>query len=281
MTWLILTLISAVFYAFAAIIGKYISDEQSKPLFIGIIAAFFTTLVSFVFVVFEPIKLPSNGWAFAGLILSAAFVAVGIVTYYEGLKHSDISEFGLLSRSSILMRVVGGVVLFQEKFSSFQIVGGIIILLSVFSLSWEGAKFRFGKGSKFAIITALLFTLGTFFDKAVIFYYSPMMYTFLVYLFTVVFMFPLAFSHFRQGIKLPKKETVRALFFPGSFYGISAYCIYVAYSIKGPLSLISLASQLEIPITILWGIFILKEKQRIIPKLISMGLLIFGIILLQ
>ena len=74
---------------------------------------------------------------------------------------------------------------------------------------------------------------------------------------------------------------MRALFFTGSLYGISAYCIYAAFLARGPLSLVSLASQLEIPITILWGIFIMRENKKIFPKFISMALLILGIILLR
>ena len=281
MNWLILTLVSAVAYAFAEIIGKYVSDEKSEPLFIGIISALFTTVTSLFFVAFEPIKLPSNIWAFGGLVASSAFVAIGIIAYYGGLKHSDISEFGLLSRTSILMRVLGGMLLFQERFSIFQSFGCVLILASIFSLSWEGTKLRFGKGARFALITAVLFTCGSLIDKAVISYYSPVLYTFLIYLFTVLFMLPLAVLHFKKGAHLPKINTMRALFFTGSLYGISAYCIYAAFLARGPLSLVSLASQLEIPITILWGIFIMRENKKIFPKFISMALLILGIILLR
>jgi len=179
------------------------------------------------------------------------------------------------------MRVLGGVLLFQEKFSALQLVGGLLIMVSVFSLTWEGKKFHFGKGSRLALITAVLFTFGALFDKAVISSFSPILYTFLVYLFTVLFMFPVAYIHYRKGARLPKKKTITALFFTGSLYGISAYCIYAAYLSNGPIALVSLASQLEIPITILWGIFIMKEQKRMIPKLISMALLIIGIMMLK
>jgi len=281
MNWFFLTIISAVAYAIAEIISKYVSDEKSEPVFIGIIAALFTTFMTFQFVTMETIKLPSNVWAFAGLIASAAFVAVGIITYYEGLKHSDVSEFGLLSRSRTLLVVLGGVILFRERFSFFQIIGATLILYGVFLLSWKGGKFHFGKGSKFALATAVLFSLGALFDKAVISYYSAIMYTFLNYLLTSAFLFPLAFSRYIEGAKLPKKSTVGLLFIVGTLYGISAYCIYAAYLAKGPISLVTLASQLEIPITVLWGIFLLKEQKKLFSKLISMVLLIVGIILLK
>ena len=281
MNWLTLTIISAVTYAVAEIVGKYVSDEKSEPVFIGIIAAFFTTIMSFQFASFEPMKMPSNIWALAGIVASAALVAMGIITYYEGLKHSDISEFGLFSRSRTLFVVIAGIVLFQERFNMLQIIGAVIVMYSVFLLSWEGGKFHFGKGARFALITSLLFALGALFDKAVISYYSPIMYTFILYLLTVAFMLPLAFSRLLEGAKLPKARTVGLQFVAGCLYGISAYCIFAAYLAKGPISLVTLASQLEIPITILWGILMMKENKRIFPKLISMALLIVGIILLK
>jgi drug/metabolite transporter (DMT)-like permease len=281
MNWLTLTIISTVTYAIGEIVGKYVSDDKSEPVFVGIIAAFFTAFMSFQFASFGPMHVPTNLWALAGIVGSAGVVAVGIITYYEGLKHSDISEFGLLSRSRTLMMVIAGIVLFKERFTFMQIIGAVIILYSVFILSWEGGKFHFGKGAKFALATAFLFSVGSLFDKAVISYYSAIMYTFLVYLLTVAFMFPLAFSRFLEGAKLPKPKTVGLQFIAGCLYGVSAYCIYAAYLANGPISLVVLASQLEIPITILWGIVLMKENKRIVPKLISMALLIVGIILLK
>lgn len=281
MNWLTLTVISAVTYAVAEIVGKYVSDEKSEPVYIGIIAAFFTAITSFIFVLFEPLKLPSNPLVYAGLISSAAVVAIGIVTYYEGLKNSDISEFSLLSRSRILFIVIGGIFFFSERFTLAQGIGGALILLSVFFLTWEGKKFSFGVGARYALITAILFGIGSLLDKAVISSFSALLYTFLIYFFTVLFMLPFALVRYKKNVVLPTKETVGKLFIAGSLYGVSAYAIYSAYIINGPIVLVTLASQLEIPITILWGIFMLKENKRALSKLASMALLIIGIILLK
>jgi drug/metabolite transporter (DMT)-like permease len=281
MNWFVLTIISAVSYAAAEIISKYVSDKKSEPVFIGIIAAIFTTLISFQFARFGPMTLPTNALALAGLVASAAFVAIGIVTYYQGLKYSDVSEFALLSRSKMPLMVLGGVLIFKEHFSLLQIIGGVFVLYSVFLLSWEGGKFHFGKGAKFAIATSILFCIGALCDKAVIPYYTAIMYTFLVYLLTVAFMFPLAVSRYIEGAKLPSKKTVGILALVGALYGISGYCIFAAYLVQGPVSLVTLASQFEIPIAVLWGILVLKERKKVFSKLVSMALLIAGILLLK
>lgn len=281
MNWFILTIVSAITYGAAEIISKYLSDKKSEPVFLGIIAAAFTTFVTFQFATLEAMKIPTNVWALAGLVASAALVAVGIITYYEGLKNSDVSEFALFSRSRTLLVVLGGILIFRERFGFVQIIGAVLVLYGVFLLSWEGGKFHFGRGSKFAIATAVLFSLGVLFDKAVISYYTASMYTFLNYFFTTAFLFPLACSRYIEGVKLPNKSTIGILFIVGTLYGISAYCIYAAYLASGPVSLVTLASQFEIPITVLWGIFLLKEHKKIYPKLISMAVLIVGIILLK
>ena len=282
MNWFFLTIISAVAYAAAEIIGKYVSDKKSEPVFIGIIAAMFTAFMTFQFASTEgALKVPSNVWALAGLVASAACVAIGIVTYYEGLKNSDVSEFGLLSRSRALLVVIGGILIFHERFNFLQIIGAVLVLYGVFLLSWEGGKFHFGRGAKFAIATAVLFSIGFLFDKAVISFYTAMTYTFLNYFLVVAFMLPLAFSRYVEGSRLPKKSTIGLLFIVGTLYGVAAYCIYAAFLATGPVSLISLISQLEIPITVLWGIFMLKEEKRMLPKFASMALLILGIILLK
>jgi drug/metabolite transporter (DMT)-like permease len=281
MNWFNLTIISAVAYATAELISKLVSDKKSEPVYVGIVAAAFTAFVSFGFATLHPMTIPTNVWALAGLVASAGLVAVGIVTYFEGLKASDVSEFALLSRIRTPFVVIGGILLFRERFSFMQVIGTTLVLYGVFLLSWEGGKFRFGKGSKYALITAVLFGAGALFDKAVISYYSASMYTFLNYLLTVAFLFPLACFRFIEGAKLPKTSTIGILLIVGTLYGISAYCIYAAYLVNGPVSLVSLASQFEIPITVICGILLLKEKQKILSKLTTMALLIIGIILLK
>lgn len=281
MNWFFLTVVSAVTYAVAEIIGKYLSDEKSEPVFIGIIAAGFTTAVSLLFAVWESPVIPANTWAITGLVASGALVAVGVMTYYEGLKHSDVSEFSLFSRSRTLIIVIGGLMFFRERFTPLQAVGGLLVLCGVFFLSWEGKSVHFGKGAKYALATAVLFGLGALIDKAVIPYYTAMMYTFLIYLFTMIFMIPLVVWRLRKGAQWPKRPTVGLLSVVGTLYGMSAYCVYAAYLQSGPASLVTLVSQLEIPITVLWGIYLMKERKKIFSKLISMALLILGIVLLK
>lgn len=281
MNWFFLTIISAVTYAAAEIIGKYLSDEKSEPVFIGIIAAGFTATVSLLFALWESPTIPTNGMALTGLIISGALVAVGIMTYYEGLKHSDVSEFSLFSRSRMLIIVIGGLMFFGERFTLLQAIGGLLVLGGVFFLSWEGKKIHFGKGAKFALATAVLFGVGALIDKAIISYFTAMMYTFLIYLFTVIFMIPLVIWRVKKKATWPKRSTLGILSIVGMLYGVSAYCIYAAYLQSGPASLVTLVSQLEIPITVLWGIYLMRERNKMVSKLISMALLILGIVLLK
>jgi len=208
-------------------------------------------------------------------------VSVGIITYYSGLKYSDVSEFALLSRSGSLIIIVGGFFLFGERFNLAQIIGMVMVLLAVSLLSWEGKRFHFGKGSKYALITAFLFALGALCDKAVISYFSTGIYTFLVYLCTVVCMMPFAVHQYSQQRHLPGKDSLKKLVFTGLFYGISAYGIYAAYNSDGSVGLISLISQLQIPIAVLWGILILRERKRLITKFSAMRIMILGVILLK
>lgn len=278
MQWFLLAVVSAVTYAAAEIIGKYVSDERSEPVFIGIIAAIFTTAVSFAYAGMEGLALPSDPRAFAGLCASALFVAVGIVTYYEGLKHSDVSEFGLLSRSRVLLLMIGGMVLFRERLTVVQTVGSVLVLYGIFLLSWEGGKFRFGKGAKFALVTAVLFGAGSLCDKSVIGFFTPRMYTFLNYLLTVGFMIPIAAARYVKGAALPHMRTVGILSVIGTLYGVSAYCLFAAYAGNGPVSLITVVSQLEIPLTVLWGILILNERTRMVRKLLAMAILVAGVV---
>lgn len=281
MNWFFLTIISAVTYAAAEIIGKYISDKKSEPVFVGIIAAGFTAAASLLFAVWESPAIPTNILAIIGLVISGALVAIGIMTYYEGLKHSDVSEFSLFSRTRTLIIIIGGLVFFRERFTLLQAIGGLLVLCGVFFLSWEGKGVHFGRGAKFALATAVLFGIGALIDKAVIPYFTAMMYTFLIYLFTVIFMIPLVVWRVKKKAILPKPSTIRLLSIVGVLYGVSAYCVYAAYLQSGPASLVTLVSQLEIPITVLWGIYLMKERKKVFSKLMSMALLILGIVLLK
>ena len=281
MTWLLFALVAALCYAIADIIGKYIADKKSDPILLGVLANFYAGITSLVFIFFEPIKITYAFPIFLGIAIAALMYAVGTITYYSSLKITPISEFSLLTRSSAFITFLGGIIFFQETLSTFQAIGVILIITAIISLTWNGKKISLHKGSILALVTALVFAIGALIDKSIYANFSKAVYIALGYFVTTAFLLPVVPQAWKKSETKPKLKTHLLLFTTSSLFAVAAFLVFSAYNAHGPISLTQLLTQFRIPIVVLYGFIILKERDRLPQKIISTILLIIGSYLLQ
>lgn len=277
MNWFILSLLATIVYSFGEILSKYVADSESEPSYIGVLNGFFAALIALSIAFFQKeLIFHFTIINSIGLFISAFVVAVGIITYFKALQLSDVSDFALYTRSQILFVFLGGMLLFSERFTYSQTIGTLLMVIGLCVVSITRTKLKLNKGNIYAIITALLFSFGVFIDKAIINDFSPSFYTFLFYgMITALLLIP-ASSAYRKKIKLPKPKTYIIMFITAFLYMLSAIWTYRAYQIGGMVSLMTVIAQLQIPIVLLYGVLVFKEKERISQKIISMICMVIG-----
>lgn len=282
MNWFLFALIAAVAYALAEIVSKYAATKDAEPSYVGLLSAFFSTLVAFGIAFFRhDIVYHFTVLNIIGLIGSTLLTSIGIITYFKALQLSDVSEFALFTRTQILFAFIGGVFIFSDRFSLFQIAGILIMMLGVIVISLSKTKIHFHKGSILAIITAMLFGFAVLIDKAIVNDFSATFYSALYYALNSLFLIIPAFMTYRRIHILPSKRTCGLMFVTGTLYVLSAIWVYTAFQIGGMVSLMTIIAQLQIPIVVLYGIFIFKERDRLSQKIIAMICMGIGAYLLS
>lgn len=142
-TGIILALGAAVVYSVYIILGHRVIKEVAPftattfiTAFAGVgvfATSFFTETLSFSF--------RAAAWGpIAGLALFSTVVA--ILAFFRGLELLGPAQASILSMSEPLFTVLGAMLLFQERLTAAQIVGGAAVLAGAVLVTWPGKKRR-------------------------------------------------------------------------------------------------------------------------------------------
>ena len=142
-------------------------------------------------------------------------------------------------------------------------------------------KIHLNKGSILALVTALLFGTSILIDRSIIQNFSSSFYTGMTYLLMATLLLIPAVIALKKKRKLPQKKTWGLLLITSSLYALSTMFTYNSYKAGGYVSLTTLIAQLQIPIIVLYGIFVFKEKDRMIQKVFAMICMVIGAYLLH
>lgn len=282
MNWFIYSLLATLVYSIAAIIVKYIADKKSEPIYLSIIGASYSALTGVAIVLLQrQIVFHLTPIIVGAIILSAGLGAIGIITYYAAIKYSDISEFVLFTRTQVLFIFLGGILFFRETFTIWQGIGIACIFLGAIVISISKTKIRLHKGSILALITAVLFAASTLIDRSIISNFSASLYTSIIYFVIAIVLIIPTILAWKKRRKIPPTKTWIALFFTSSLFAISTLFVYSSYKSGGYVSLTTLIGQLQIPIIVLYGLFVFHEKDRLAQKIIAMILMVAGAYILH
>ncbi|EKD67592.1 MAG: hypothetical protein ACD_48C00323G0002 [uncultured bacterium] len=282
MNWFYFALLATIVYSIAEIIGKYVTNEESEPVYIGLLSAFFSAIVAFSIAIFRhDIWYHLTVLNVMGLFASSFVTSVGIITYFKSLQLSDVSEFVLFIRTQVLFVFVGGIIIFSDRFTQSQLFGIIAMAIGIIVISISKTKIKLHKGNILAIVTAILFGIGVFIDKAIVNDFSATLYSALYYGLNTLFLLIPAFFAYKQKKKFPSIKSSLFLFVTGTFYVLSAIWSFTAYQMGGMVSLMTIIAQLQIPILVLYGLFVFKERDRIPQKILSMICMGIGAYLLS
>src|SRR4029078_6462487 len=91
------------------------------------------------------------------LLLMSFLLGVGNMLTFSGLKRVEASEFTVLFSTRAVWSVVAAILILGESFSLKQVLGGGLIIASVFLVSWKRKSFRLTEGEMLILAAAALF----------------------------------------------------------------------------------------------------------------------------
>ncbi|HSX06806.1 MAG TPA: EamA family transporter [Candidatus Saccharimonadia bacterium] len=223
--------------------------------------------------------ISSHALMFSGLSGLAELGYFSFLSY--SYRHGELSVVYPLARGSApIFSFAFGVLFLGERISQMQVVGVGCLLVGIWMV--RGAAISGARGAIPAVVTGIFIASYTVLDKVGLEGVSPILFGTFKYLFTALCL--LAIIPLR-----PRSNIVGA-----SRLGLQSWkkmlligvCIIATYQLvlfaltMAPVAIISpLRESASVMVTI-WGIWKLKERKGLVQKLIGVGAIFIGIVLL-
>lgn len=281
MSWLPLSIFALVMFSVYDVIARDIGVNSRHPQVFSGIYNLFVALISIFLIFLEPI--PQLHLTFPILLLTAVNLTVwGLFGRLEYKVHQKVeaSLLTIILKLAPVMSFVIGIIVFQETLTVGKLIGLALILgANLVILSKPESLNINKKGMLLSLVLALLLSMGWSFDKAVSPHYGLALFTVISFLSPAVFalVHPLAKpAEILSEIKLASWRMPLA----GLCNGIG-YAAFVKALMIGDASQVTPIATATPPLVVLISYVFLKERHRLVSKLLATGLIVGGIVLLR
>jgi drug/metabolite transporter (DMT)-like permease len=174
MLWLVVTLISAVFYSLAAFLDNYIADvhfrrlDKSAIVSFALISSFIMSIVILFFFGFDALNLGTMPIIL--LIASGVSDIIGYILYFLSLRGEGATDVAVLQQFSPVFALILGLIFLYEDIQLTKIVAFLLILsaalIIIFGINKKTTKIGLKSGILMVIASAfwagsnILFRIG-------------------------------------------------------------------------------------------------------------------------
>jgi transporter family protein len=276
--WLIFAIISFTSVGFLNIVHRFVIKEHdwlSYSFIEGIIATLF-----FIPMFIASFSFPADIFGFYVLILGVFLWTLAAIVTFKSFQIVEASARSPLKQTQIIFILILSYFLLGEALTFNKVIGSLLIFLGVILISYKKGKTRlnFDKGFQLTLLSALIAAIVSLVDKVASTYWNVASYSFMVYLFPSLILGVLAQKRKEKLVKMLKTRylfVILAGFLEFSFF----LTRMIAFSLAD-LSIVSPVLRLSTLVTVVCGIILLKERQRIREKIFSAILMILGAIII-
>lgn len=228
---------------------------------------------------FRNFVVPSFQIAFLFLALSALAWTLTNMFTMLAFKHADASVVLLIARLSNVTIFLLGWLLLGDDVNFIKLLGVMLTVAGSMAIAYQKGKITINKGLVFSLIPVLFLTLAFFFDKQSVGHFNPFIFIFFQQMLETCFAY--------LGVK--NKSEIKVLFVekkklivPAVLCFTIGYCGFISLLNRNQLSVLPLSYETTIFLgTMLLGILYLKEKGKLVQKIIGTVLALTGVILLS
>lgn len=292
MLWLLFSLICAFFFAVFHIVSKkVVKDIKSEYLAISLILL--DAIIALPIVIILWPKFDFNLHSMLGILVVGLIMCITRFLYMRSVQLGDISKTVPLLSLTPLVTVPIALFLVREMPSDFGFVGILIIVVGAYILNIKKfsetkilmpfkAIFR-SKASFYMLIVAILYGIGSSFDKFTINHSGVLFRLFLWSYFALVFQAIFLVLKDRQNF-LPEIKKIYATKFKGllllvllEFLVFSTQVVALSMTLTAYVIAVKRISAI---FAVVFAYFIFKEKKNFLTNLAGTALLVVGVLLL-
>ena len=281
MSWQLLTLISVLSLSVAIILQRVLLHKNKiDPFAYAVIFQGIVGVLLMVAALGAGFKLPGIETMIVPAILSIVLFGIGHIVYAKTLQKVEASAFSILFATQAIWIMILGIALLQESLTILQVLGTVLIFLSVGLLVKRiGTVFQ-EKGVWLGLLTGLLFGIATAAWSYVGRYTDTLSWAAISFVVTALVTFLVRPKSIKKIKPLLKSKVLLILIVLAVFYGIGSLAMLYAYK-EGTFALVSPLRQTGIIVTVLLAlVFLPTERNRIGRKILAALICTIGVVLI-
>src|SRR3989339_553550 len=193
MTWLYLSLGSAICYACLSIFSRIVSVDSKNPralsLAFNLVSVLMAILLFLLMGSYKRITFPFQTEAWIYLLIAAFFYGMFERLRFFATKMLDASVYSIISNLSVIVAFFLSLFLYKETLTLSKLAGFILILVSLFLVvERKKSKISF-KAIFIGLATSFLLGIGWGLDKKGAIFFSPETYNILIWNVSFIFLY--------------------------------------------------------------------------------------------
>jgi drug/metabolite transporter (DMT)-like permease len=279
MSWQFFTIISVLGLSISVILQRLLIHKSKADPYAYVIT--FQGLIGILFTVaalIQGFQLPHIEQLIVPAVLSSICYGLGHIIYAKTLQHVEASIFSVLFASQSVWLIIFGIVLFHENLTLLQVIGALLIFISIGILIKNVRGIPQNKGIVLGLTTGFMFGVATLFWSYVGKYTDGLSWAAISFLgssFVALVAQPKAIYKMKPFLQI---NTLSKLLLLAVFYAAGSLAMLYAYN-SGDFAIVSPLRQTGIIVTVLFAfIFIPSERTYFVRKFIAAVVCAIGVI---
>lgn len=275
--WVILYLISAVIFAQSF---KKSNRNMKDASLLTILLELFTAFFAIFFIPFFKFNIPTDISIYLTLLIVVVIYAFTDRLNIEARYGLDPSVFSMLKQLSTVFLIILGFIFLREKIVIKKIIGSLIIIIANVLLAFDKGKIRINKYFIMSFISNFLFAIAMLINVNISNNFNIGFYTILTVFLPSILIF--IFGRYKV------KDLVNEFnYYDKGYFLLSAFtwCLMLISSVKayevGNVTLIAPLLTLTSILNTFYEFVILKNRNKLIQKIIASILILIGVLIIK
>ena len=275
---LALLLIAGLLSGVIQVLNKKLAGSNHQPSTHAAFIALANGVVGLPFLLFQ-FRLPEDPMTWVLIAFSVIAYAISLLFYFIAYKHADVSLVSVVRRLSIVFIAILGVIFLREELSFVNWIGLLMILLSGVVVAIDKKKIKFSTGILFALFSAVFASVSSVLDKQILNDISPFTYVVVNNMLVGAILLP------RKGVLVDARDLLKHHW---KLIALTAVLMdlgfaLVLYVLQGAdvSQTMPVYMGLSFMMPVIFGVILLKEKEKLRQKIVAIILGVVGIFLLQ
>lgn len=285
MTWFTFSILSIFALAVAELTQQHLLNkknafgERASAVLTFLVQSIITVPFLFMLGLSNQVFSIFNLTIFPKVLLVTFISSIAMVLYLKSFRVKNISISTIFIAFSALVSTSLGIIFFSESTSYLKFIGISLILFAIVVVNYKNAILE--KNHFYGLAAGFIFGICYTIDKSIILEIHPLVYIFWAFSMVALWGIVLGGRSVINSIRGKKLEAYRPIIISGIGYFLFNFFTFTAYKLGGEVGRVDAINNSQIFLIILFEFFVLKHTEGIIRKLLSAGLAIGGILMLN